>query len=377
MFEAGVSRIACVVGTRPEAIKMAPLIFALKREAAFEVRVVASGQHADMLTQALEFFGIEADLNLGVMQSAQTLDHVTSAVLKGVGAFLDSAPQDMLLVHGDTTTTLGAALAGFYRKSPLGHVEAGLRSHDLSRPFPEEANRVLTDRVSSLLFAPTPRAAENLRAEGVEDSRVFVTGNTVIDALFWTLERKDAPLPGGLEIPPGAPLALLTAHRRESWGAPLARICGAVRRLLEKYPELWFLVPLHKNPAVRETITAELGGSPRTVFTEPLSYPEFVAAMNRSILILSDSGGVQEEASALRKPVLILRDLSERPEALSEGTGVLVGTDGGRIEREASRLLDDERYRASFAGRGSPFGDGHAGERIAKIVKDYLAERRK
>ncbi|MDR2175155.1 MAG: UDP-N-acetylglucosamine 2-epimerase (non-hydrolyzing) [Synergistaceae bacterium] len=376
-------RIACVVGTRPEAIKMAPLIFALKREPVFEVRVVASGQHADMLTQALEYFGIEADVNLGVMESAQTLDHVTSAVLKGVGAFLDSAPQDMLLVHGDTTTTLGAALAAFYRKIPLGHVEAGLRSRDLTRPFPEEANRVLTDRISTLFFAPTRQAAENLRAEGVAEPRVFVTGNTVIDALFWTLGRGDAPLSGGLglslsldKVPPGAPLALLTAHRRESWGAPLTRICGAARRLLEKYPALWFLVPLHKNPAVRETIAGELGGRPRVIFTEPLSYPEFVAAMNRSVFILSDSGGVQEEASALRKPVLILRDLSERPEALSEGTGVLVGTDGDRIEREASRILEDELYRASFAARVSPFGDGHAGERIAKIIRDYFSEER-
>jgi UDP-N-acetylglucosamine 2-epimerase (non-hydrolysing) len=371
------TRIACVVGTRPEAIKMAPLIFALKREPAFDVRVVASGQHSDMLTQALEHFGIEADVNLGVMKSAQTLDHVTSAVLRGVGAFLDSAPQDMLLVHGDTTTTLGAALAGFYRKIPLGHVEAGLRSHDLASPFPEEANRVLTDRISTLFFAPTRQAAENLLREGAERSRVFVTGNTVIDALFWTLEhgeyRGEGTFPRGLgEIPPGAPLALLTAHRRESWGEPLTRICGAVRRLLEGRPALWCLVPLHKNPAVRETIAGELGGLPRVVFTEPMDYPEFVAAMNRSLFIMSDSGGVQEEASALGKPVLILRELSERPEAVSEGTGVLVGTDGDRIEREASRLLEDEPYRASFAARTSPFGDGRAGERIAAIIKNSL-----
>jgi UDP-N-acetylglucosamine 2-epimerase (non-hydrolysing) len=376
-------RIACVVGTRPEAIKMAPVIFALKREPAFDVRVVASGQHADMLDQALAHFGIEADVNLGVMKNAQTLDHVTSAVLEGVGAFLDSVPQDMLLVHGDTTTTLGAALAAFYRKIPLGHVEAGLRSHDLTRPFPEEANRVLTDRICTLFFAPTRRAAENLRAEGVPEPRVFVTGNTVIDALFWTLEHAGTPLSSGLgegegeektntKIPPGAPVALLTAHRRESWGGPLAQICASVRRLLEKYPALWFLVPLHKNPAVRDTIAEELRDCPRVVFTEPLNYPEFVAAMNRSLFILSDSGGVQEEASALRKPVLILRELSERPEAVSEGTGILVGTDADRIEKEASRLLEDAPYRESFAARVSPFGDGQAGERIANIIKDYL-----
>jgi UDP-N-acetylglucosamine 2-epimerase (non-hydrolysing) len=327
-----------------------------------------------MLPQALAHFGIEADVNLDVMRTAQTLDHVTAAVLRGVGAFLDDNPQDMLLVHGDTTTTLGAALAGFYRRIPVGHVEAGLRSRDLARPFPEEANRVLTDRIATLFFAPTKQAAENLRAEGADGSRVFVTGNTVIDALFWTLERggADKPPPGLSAVPPDAPLALLTAHRRESWGEPLARVCGAARRLLDRYPALWFLVPLHKNPVVRRTIAEELGGSPRVVFTEPLDYPAFVSAMNRSLFILSDSGGVQEEASALRKPVLILRDLSERPEAVSVGTGVLVGTDGERIEREASRLLDDARYLESFAERESPFGDGRAGERIAGIIGNYL-----
>jgi UDP-N-acetylglucosamine 2-epimerase (non-hydrolysing) len=368
-------KVACVVGTRPEAIKMAPLILALRRDPAFEAQVVASGQHTDMLFQALGHFGIEADVNLDIMKNSQTLDHITSSVLEGVGKFLDTNPQDLLLVHGDTTTTLASALAGFYRKTPLGHVEAGLRSHDLNRPFPEEANRLLTDRIAELYFAPTRLAAENLWAEGVDKSRVFVTGNTVIDALFWTLDQgKESNLLR--EMPEGEPLVLMTAHRRESWGEPLKEICAAARSLLEKHPELRLLVPLHKNPAARNTIKESLEGCSKVVFTEPLDYPEFVAAMNRSLFIMSDSGGVQEEASALKKPVLILRELSERPEAVEVGTGVLVGTDRQRIQREALLLLEDPSYRQSFAERGAPFGDGNASSRILDIVKGYFAKKR-
>ncbi|MDR2137183.1 MAG: UDP-N-acetylglucosamine 2-epimerase (non-hydrolyzing) [Synergistaceae bacterium] len=366
-------KIACVVGTRPEAIKMAPVVLALRQDPAFETCLLSSGQHTDMLSQALRHFGIEADADLAVMRDRQTLDHVTSTVLEGVGAFLDSAPQDLLLVHGDTTTTFAAALAGFYRKIPVGHVEAGLRSRDLNRPFPEEANRVLTDRIAALFFAPTPLSAQNLWAEGVERKRVFVTGNTVIDALFWTLERgaKTSSL-CDRGVPSEAPLVLLTAHRRESWGEPLLEICGAVGSLLEKHPDLRFLIPLHKNPVVRDTIRGALGGCSRAILTEPLDYPEFVAAMNRSLFIMSDSGGIQEEASALEKPVLILREISERPEALESGTGVLVGTDRKRIEGEALRLLEDAPYRRSFEGRGTPFGDGKASRRILDVVREYF-----
>jgi UDP-N-acetylglucosamine 2-epimerase (non-hydrolysing) len=255
-------------------------------------------------------------------------------------------------------------------------VEAGLRSRDLASPFPEEANRVLTDKLTSLFFAPTEQAALNLRAEGCEDANVFVTGNTVIDALFWILrtasERGATPdfLRG---IPPEAPLVLFTAHRRESWGEPLKNICAAVSRVLEAHRELRALVPLHKNPIVRDTIRAELGGNDRVIFSEPLSYRDFVAAMNRSLFLLSDSGGVQEEASALKKPVLILREISERPEAISHGTGVLVGTNAERIERESLRLIEDKQYLASFAEKTSPFGDGRASGRICDIIKAYFA----
>ncbi|GHS98549.1 UDP-N-acetyl glucosamine 2-epimerase [Synergistales bacterium] len=370
-------KIACVVGTRPEAIKMAPVILALSRDAAFEAVVLASGQHADMLTQALSDFGLSADINLNVMKDTQTLEHITSAVMEGVGSFLGEREQDMLLVHGDTATTLGAALAAFYRHTPIGHVEAGLRSHNLASPFPEEANRVLTDKITSLFFAPTEQAAQNLRTETRENKNIFVTGNTVIDALFWILAQTSGiSRPDFLSaLPPSAPTLLFTAHRRESWGEPLKNICKAISRVLDAHPELYVLTPLHKNPIVRDTIKAELGGNDRVIFSEPLSYRDFVAAMNRSLFLLSDSGGVQEEASALKKPVLILREISERPEAISHGTGVLVGTDTSRIEKESLALLENKKYFDSFAKKTSPFGDGQASERICAHIKAYFADK--
>ncbi|MDR3232049.1 MAG: UDP-N-acetylglucosamine 2-epimerase (non-hydrolyzing) [Synergistaceae bacterium] len=372
--QTGTPALVCVVGTRPEAIKMAPLILKLRECPDFRVRVLASGQHADMLHQALSDFGIRADADLCVMKDRQTLDHITSAVLEGVGGFLDANPQDMLLVHGDTTTTLSAALAGFYRNIPVVHVEAGLRSRDMTRPFPEEANRVLVDRLATLYFAPTRQSADNLLAEGADARRVFVTGNTVIDALFWTLEhRRETEVLR--DVPADAPLVLMTAHRRESWGEPLVRVCKAVRGLLERHAELWVVIPLHKNPVVRNAIREELKNCARVVFTEPLNYPDFVAVMNRSLFIMSDSGGIQEEASALRKPVLILRELSERPEALTMGTGVLVGTNRERIGEEASRLLTDSAWFASFSERGMPFGDGSASKRIVNVIGKYFAAK--
>ena len=364
-------KISCVVGTRPEAIKMAPVIRALRGDERFDVTVLATGQHMEMLAQALEHFSIKAGVNLAIMKDRQTLDHITSAVLTGTGGFLDENPQDMVLVHGDTSTTFAAALAAFYRHIPVGHVEAGLRSRDMSLPFPEEANRVLTDRLATLFFAPTRGGADNLLREGADAAHVYVTGNTVIDALFWTLENLSEP-DILRELPQDAPLILMTAHRRESWGEPMERICGAVGELLRLRPNIRVLIPLHRNPAVRETIRGCLGGFPQVIFTEPLNYPDFVSAMNRSTFILSDSGGIQEEASALKKPVLILRSLSERPEALTLGTGVLVGTDGAAILRESLRLLDDAAHLASFAEKGMPFGDGTASEKIRDICVSYL-----
>lgn len=365
-------KLLCVTGTRPEAIKMAPLINILKADADFKITVLTTGQHTDMLKQALAFFNIVPDFDLNIMRERQSLDYITSAVLNGTGDFLDKNNQDIILVHGDTSTTFAAALAGFYRKIPVGHVEAGLRSNNIYLPFPEEANRVLTDRIASLFFAPTELDAENLRREGADLNKIFVTGNTVIDALFWTLKNKLNEPEIIKNINSETPLILMTAHRRESWGEPLKEICGAVADIIKSRPDVKFLIPLHKNPTVREVIYKELKNFKQIIFSEPLDYPDFVAAMNKSIFILSDSGGIQEEASALRKPVLILRTLSERPQAVTLGTGVLVGADRDKIVKESLKILNDENYRKSFLNRETPFGDGTASLKIRDIIKNYF-----
>ena len=367
-------RIACVVGTRPEAIKMAPLIHELRRDVDFLVSVLATGQHTDMLTQALSDFGLTPDENLNIMRDKQTLDHITASVLQGVGGFLDAHPQDMILVHGDTSTTFAAALAGFYRHIPVGHVEAGLRSHNLDLPFPEEANRLLTDRIASIYFAPTCGDAENLLREGISQNRIHITGNTVIDALYWILEHKTQT---SIDIPEDRPLILMTAHRRESWGEPLREICGAVRDVIRERPDVMFVIPLHKNPTVRDVIRESLKDYPDNVkFTEPLGYSEFVNVMNKSMFILSDSGGVQEEASAINKPVLIMRTVSERPDAITHGTCILVGTSRKNIRDEALRLLNEpSRMTEILAKNTKPFGNGEACRKIYEAITKYFADQ--
>lgn len=364
-------KIACVVGTRPEAIKMSPLVHELRRDPEFCVSVLATGQHTDMLTQALGDFGLEPDENLSIMRERQSLDHITASVLQGVGGFLDATPQDMILVHGDTSTTFAAALAGFYRHIPVGHVEAGLRSHDLNLPFPEEANRVLTDRIAGIFFAPTTGDAENLLSEGIAPEKIHVTGNTVIDALYWILGRNTGT---SIALPEDRPIVLMTAHRRESWGKPLEEICGAVRDVIRERSDVVFVIPLHKNPTVRSVIRESLKDfSDNVIFTEPLGYSEFVNVMNRSVFILSDSGGVQEEASAIDKPVLIMRTLSERPEAILHGTGVLVGTGRENIRTEALRLLNEpERMAEILAKNTKPFGNGEACGKIHEAITEYF-----
>ncbi len=371
-------KITCIVGTRPEAIKMAPVIQALRRED-FAVSVLSTGQHSTMLSQALSYFGIGADFDLAVMKERQSLEGITSLVLRGVGEYLDICPADLVLVHGDTTTTMASALASFYRHIPVGHIEAGLRSGDMKSPFPEEANRIITDRLSTLWFAPTEGAADNLRREGLclSGERLFITGNTVIDALQETAAKDripSEPLKSFFDVP--GPVLLLTAHRRESWGDPLRSVCMAVRDLLDARGEIRMVIPMHKNPSVREIIQGCFAEEKRVLLCEPLDYPDFVSAMNRSSLILSDSGGVQEEAAALKKIVLVLRDLSERPEALEAGTAVLVGTDRCRITEEALRVLSDGDYRNSILTRGeNPFGDGKASSRIAEGIRNFFERR--
>ena len=369
--------IACIVGTRPEAIKMAPVILELKKDSEIKVTVLATGQHTDMLRQALDDFGITADFNLNIMKDKQSLDHITSSVLQGVGNFLDENPQDMILVHGDTSTTFAAALAGFYRHIPSGHVEAGLRSNNMALPFPEEANRVLTDRIAGIFFAPTKGAAENLKNEGICEAKIHITGNTVIDALYDILERrKGMNEPEYLRGINGRPLVLMTAHRRESWGQPLIQICGAVRDIIRARKDVVFLIPLHKNPTVRNVIREELKNYPdNVIFTEPLNYPEFVYAMSKAKFILSDSGGVQEEATAIDKPVLIMRSVSERPEAISEGTCILVGTDRENIRAEALKIMNEPEYMKAIIGKNvKPFGNGTASVKIHEAIKKFFGE---
>jgi UDP-N-acetylglucosamine 2-epimerase (non-hydrolysing) len=364
----------CVTGTRPEAIKMAPLINEIKNNSSLSCKVLATGQHTDMLYQAFSHFGIIPDFDLKIMKRGQSLDYITSSVLESVGNILDSEQPDMVLVHGDTTTTFASALSSFYRKIPVGHVEAGLRSNDLYMPFPEEMNRVLTDSIATLFFAPTERARENLLSEGKDNDHIFVTGNTVIDALFWTLGRLEENIPDSIKnVPEGKKLVLATAHRRESWGMPLLSICKALRELADTYEDIHILFPVHLNPKVREMIYQVLSGHERITLCEPLGYPDFVKIMQLSYMILSDSGGVQEESTALKRPLLILRNSSERPEATMDGTGVIVGTDTEVILRESNRLLQDHSYYRQVTEKSvNPFGNGYASRIIVDIVQTFL-----
>ncbi len=366
--------IICVVGTRPEAIKMAPVIKRFQLSKEFECRVLATGQHTDMLDQALSHFGILPDFNLKIMREKQSLDYLTSSVLEGVGQVLDKEHPDMVLVHGDTTTTFASALAAFYRKIPVGHVESGLRSNDPYLPFPEELNRILADDLSTLFFAPTIHAHQNLISEGRDRDKVFITGNTVIDSLFWTLENLGSYKPDWVApLLPKNRIVLVTAHRRESWGQPLNSICKAIKIVLSQYENLHVIFPVHKNPEVRKIVYSCLSDQKRVTLCEPLSYPDFVRLMQLSYMILSDSGGVQEEATALQKPLLILRYQSERPEATEQGTGVLVGTNTDLIIRECRRLIEDrEHYKEVTNKPRNPFGDGKAAERIENIIRSFF-----
>lgn len=371
--------VVCVVGTRPEAIKMAPVVLALRSQGYFDVKILATGQHSTMLDQALGHFKLTAEVNLHIMKERQSLDHITSSVLTGAGEYFDSINPSAVLVHGDTTTTFAAALAGFYRKIPVGHVEAGLRSKNMLLPFPEEMNRVLTDRITTWAFAPTELAKENLLKEGTPEDMIHVTGNTVIDALFYTVKNISKPVsPDLARLPDNSPFLLVTAHRRESWGKPLENICEALTMLLNTHPDLWMVVPMHRNPSVRETIKKYFEDKERAILCDPLDYPDFVWAMNASKFILSDSGGVQEEASAIRKPVLILRDVTERPEAVEKGSGIIVGVNRDKIFSNAVKLLENNDHLMKIENkcRFQPFGDGTAAIKIADALKDYFERER-
>ena len=360
-------RIMLVFGTRPEAIKMCPLVLELKsRPDEFETVVCVTGQHREMLDQVLRVFGVFPDHNLHVMRPGQTLFDITSDVLLKIKAVLEAESPDCVLVHGDTTTSFAAALAAFYLHIPVGHVEAGLRTRSLCSPWPEEFNRQAVDVISWWYFAPTEISRRNLLDEAKPNERIFVTGNTGIDALQHTV-REDYSHPE-LDWASGSRLILITAHRRENLGEPMHRMFRAIRRVMEERPGTKAIYPIHMNPQVRKAAHEELDGFDRLRIIDPLEVVDFHNFMARSYLILTDSGGIQEEAPSLGKPVLVMRDTTERPEGVEAGTLRLVGTEEETIYREFSRLLDDPAEYGAMSRASNPYGDGHASERIAVIL---------
>jgi len=367
-------QVLFVFGTRPEAVKLCPLILRMRERREFRVRVCVTAQHREMLDAMLERFGVQPDEDLDVMAPDQPLNQLAARILERLDAVLARERPDLVLVQGDTTTTFAGALAAFNRRIPAGHVEAGLRTGDMSQPFPEEANRVLASRLAALHFAPTARAADNLRREGVPEESIFVTGNTGIDALLYTrerLERGEWPGFDGAPPAPGRKLILMTAHRRESFGEGFLRICEGVRRIAAR-GDTEIIYPVHPNPNVRGVVERELGGVANVRLIEPLDYVPFVDLMRRADLLLTDSGGVQEEGPSFGKPVLVMREKTERQEAVEAGAAILVGTDPDRIAAEAGRLLDSAAAREAFTRVRNPFGDGRASLRIIEAILSFF-----
>ena len=371
-------KIMLVFGTRPEAIKMAPLVKAIEKDDELECVVAVTAQHREMLDQVLELFKIKPQYDLNLMKDNQTLSDITSGVLKGIEKVVLKEKPDMVLVHGDTSTTFAGALAAFYAQVPVGHVEAGLRSGDIYSPFPEEMNRRLTGVLSSVDFAPTMTAKSNLLREGVGEDKIFVTGNTVIDALL-SIVDDNYQLESDLAdfLAKNKQTVLITAHRRENQGQPMVHIFQAVRRLHEELPEVGFVFPVHKNPRVRALAHEALDGLERVKMIEPLDYEPFANLMNQVDLIMTDSGGLQEEAPALGKPVLVLRENTERPEAVEAGTVALVGTDNEKIFTTAKTLLTDQKAYEAMEKAVNPYGDGKACRRIVQAIKYYFGEAEK
>ncbi len=363
-------RVCITLGTRPEAIKLAPVIRAFQDAPEFDTQVVLTGQHREMVAQVMELFQLQADEDLDIMQPKQTLTDITCRSLQGLEACLQRLQPQLVIAQGDTTTAFSAALAAFYQQIPVGHVEAGLRTDDLLNPFPEEANRRLISQITRLHFAPTETAVGHLAKSGVV-GQVFQTGNTVIDALLTVAAQNPPCHVPGLEWAQYRVL-LATVHRRENWGQPLQTIAQGFRQILDQCPDTALLLPLHRNPTVREPLTAYLGEHPRVFLTEPLDYGQLVGAMQRCTLLLTDSGGLQEEAPGLGKPVLVLRETTERPEAIAAGTAQLVGTDADRISHAALHLLTDGAAYKAMAQAVNPFGDGKASERILTAVRHYF-----
>lgn len=381
-------KIMLVFGTRPEAIKMAPLVKEFREHTdKFETIVCVTGQHRQMLDQVLSIFDITPDYDLNIMKQGQDLYDVTARVLTGMRDVLKEVCPDVVLVHGDTTTSTAAALAAFYQQIPVGHVEAGLRTHNIYSPWPEEMNRQITGRIAQYNFSPTPLSRANLIAEGISNDRITVTGNTVIDALYWVVNKiKSTPelneklkkelKEAGYDVNRlafGKKLVLITGHRRENFGDGFVSMCKAIQTLTQKYPEVDFVYPMHLNPNVRKPIHEVFGKNLNNIsnmfFIEPLEYLSFVYLMEKSSIVLTDSGGIQEEAPGLGKPVLVMRDTTERPEALEAGTVKLVGTNYNRIVNEVSALLDDAAHYDAMSKAVNPYGDGLACARIIKIFE--------
>ncbi|MBQ7035009.1 MAG: UDP-N-acetylglucosamine 2-epimerase (non-hydrolyzing) [Clostridia bacterium] len=359
--------VMLVFGTRPEAIKMCPLVNELKSREGLKTVVCVTGQHREMLTQVLDAFGVQPDYDLSIMKEKQTLFDITTNILERIKSVLEEVKPDVVLVHGDTSTTFVTALACFYLQIPVGHVEAGLRTYDIYSPFPEEFNRQAVSIVSQYNFAPTPKAKENLLKEGRSEANIYVTGNTAIDALQTTV-RKDFSHPE-LDWAADSRLILITAHRRENLGRPMHQMFRAIRRVLEEHPDVKALYPIHMNPVVRKAAEEELGGCDRIHIVEPLEVLDCHNIMARSYMILTDSGGIQEEAPSLGKPVLVMRDTTERPEGIAAGTLKLVGTDEQVIYCNFKELLEDESAYQRMANASNPYGDGKACKRIADILE--------
>jgi UDP-N-acetylglucosamine 2-epimerase (non-hydrolysing) len=369
-----------IFGTRPEAIKMAPLVLALKQESRFVVRVCVTGQHREMLDQVLDLFDIRPDFDLAIMRKGQDLTDVTCAILQGLRSVWPVFKPDMVLVHGDTTTTFAASMAAYYQQIPIGHVEAGLRTGDVYSPWPEEANRKLVGALATLHFAPTKAARDNLIKEAVTPASVFVTGNTVIDALHQVVQRlnTDTSLNKILDdrfsmLQPGRRMVLVTGHRRESFGDGFERICKAIQRSAAAFPEIDWIYPVHMNPNVREPVNRLLAGVKNIYLIEPQEYLPFVYLMNKASVILTDSGGVQEEAPSLGKPVLVMRDTTERPEAVDAGTVKLVGTSSDVIEQVLYELLTNQDSYLRMSQAHNPYGDGFACQRIVESLAQWGA----
>lgn len=365
-------KIALVFGTRPEAIKMAPLAYTLKNSKSFNTQIILTAQHRELLDQVMDLFNLSSDYDLNIMEEGQSLTDITTKVLEGLDKIWKEDKPDMVLVHGDTTTTFSASLASFYKKIPIAHVEAGLRTYNKYQPYPEEMNRHLTGVLADLHFAPTKSAKENLLRENVPEKSIFVTGNTVIDAFLFVHRNLGDFKPDGIPIFEDKKMILVTSHRRENWGEPMRNIALALKEILDKFEDIYIIFPMHPNPIIRKEFLPVIGSHERVFIISPVDYKIMVYLISKSYIVLSDSGGIQEEAPSLGRPVLVLREVTERPEAVKAGTVKLVGTNKDKIVKELSELLTNEDSYERMSSAINPYGDGKASLRIVEILKYYF-----